>query len=151
MSIGQVIVAIGPYLYEVCKGKECKKCAFHDEAYEPCWALCHDFFPQEGAHFKRLDAVRCHKVLEWLEQESQKEKSAETKEGNANSEPNPPNENRSGTEKQHEQRCKHYLGCHCDCYSVKEQFHRPFICPFHAEDGRYKPSDCRYYEAGGAV
>ena len=74
MTIGQVIVAIGPHLYEVKKGKDCDKCAFQGDVREPCWAMCADFLGTEGSHFKRLDAVRCHKVLEWLEQESQKDR-----------------------------------------------------------------------------
>ena len=74
ITVGQVIVSIGSHLYEVGKGKECGKCAFYKCGTEPCWSMCHDFYPQEGSHFKRLDAVRSYNVLAWLKAESETER-----------------------------------------------------------------------------
>ena len=75
LEVDQIIVAIGPRLYEVVKGKECSKCAFQASTSEPCWSYCCDFFtPSPGAHFIELDAVRSHNVLKFLEAQSQQER-----------------------------------------------------------------------------
>ena len=75
IEVGQIIVAIGPRLYEVLKGKDCAKCAFQSEVREPCWCYCADFYSVTGgAHFKELDAVRSHNVLKFLEAQSQQER-----------------------------------------------------------------------------
>lgn len=74
-EVGQIIVAIGPRLYEVLKGKDCDKCAFHSTFSEPCWCYCADFYAGTGgAHFKELDAVRSRNVLNFLEDQSQQER-----------------------------------------------------------------------------
>ena len=74
-EVGQIIVAIGSRLYEVCKEKDCDKCAFQSTFSEPCWCYCADFYAGTGgAHFKELDAVRSHNVLNFLEAQSQKER-----------------------------------------------------------------------------
>ena len=70
IEVGQIIVAIGPRLYEVLKGKDCAKCAFQSEVSKPCWCYCADFY----GHFKELDAVRSHNMLKFLEAQSQKER-----------------------------------------------------------------------------
>ena len=73
-EVGQIIVAIGPRLYEVLKGKDCAKCAFQSEVSKPCWCYCADFYGCTGSHFKELDAVRSHNMLKFLEAQSQKER-----------------------------------------------------------------------------
>lgn len=74
-EVGQIIVAIGPWLYEVLKGRDCDKCAFHSAFRDPCWCYCADFYAGTGgAHFKRLNAVRSHSVLNFLEAQSQQER-----------------------------------------------------------------------------
>lgn len=73
-EVGQIIVAIGPKLYEVVQGKDCAKCAFRNSSSEPCWIYCSDFYGCAGSHFKELDAVRSHNMLKFLEAQSQKER-----------------------------------------------------------------------------
>ena len=81
-EVGQIIVSIGPHLYEVMKGKDCSKCAFRTSIFEPCFAYCADFFAENGgAHFLKLDAVRSHKMLEWLEMKFKEEKESRFKNG----------------------------------------------------------------------
>lgn len=81
-EIGQIIVSIGPHLYEVMKGKDCSKCAFRTSIFEPCFAYCADFFVGNGsAYFLELDAVRSKKMLDWLEEKSKEEKATRYENG----------------------------------------------------------------------
>ena len=72
-KVGQIIVAIGPDLYEVVQGKDCDKCDLKASFSDPCWIYCTDFYGCTGSHFKKLDAVRSHNVLKFLEAQSQQE------------------------------------------------------------------------------
>ena len=74
IKVGQIIVAIGPNLYEVVQEKDCEKCDLEASFNEPCWIYCTDFYGCKGSHFKNLDAVRSHNVLKFLEDQSQKER-----------------------------------------------------------------------------
>ena len=73
-KVGQIIVAIGPDLYEVVQGKDCDKCDLKASFSDPCWIYCTDFYGCTGSHFKKLDAVRSHNMLKFLEAQSQKER-----------------------------------------------------------------------------
>lgn len=73
-EIGQIIVAIGPRLYEVHIGGDCSACAFRGAVSDPCFAYCASLLSGERVYFLELDAVRSKKFLSYLESMSNQEK-----------------------------------------------------------------------------
>ncbi len=74
-EIGQIIVAIGPRLYEVRTGNDCSACAFQ-RSPDPCFVYCAGLLSGESVYFQELDAIRCKKFLSYLESKSKEEREA---------------------------------------------------------------------------
>lgn len=73
-EIVQIIVAIGPRLYEVRTGGDCSACAFRGEVSDPCFTYCASLLSGKRVYFLELDAVRSKKFLSYLESMSNQEK-----------------------------------------------------------------------------